>query len=61
MSVLLNGCVRQNVILVPPGEPVQLAEPVKVRVYVSAGGQRIKSSNTVEVPVGWWALPDPEE
>jgi len=61
LSVCAGGCVRQNVILVPPGEPVQIAEPVMVRVFVSTGGQRVKSDNQVELPAGWWALPDPEE
>lgn len=43
--------------LVPPGEPVRLAEPVRVFIYVN--GER--SQNRVLVPEGWFALPDPGE
>ena len=56
---LSAGCVRQRVVLVPPGDPVQIAEPVQVRVFVTVDGERIMSDNKVELPVGWWALPDP--
>jgi hypothetical protein len=50
-----------RVVLVPEGEPVQLAEPVKAHVYVNDGGQRVKSRNRVTLPEGWWALPDTDE
>jgi hypothetical protein len=43
----------------PPGEPVQLAEPVKARIYVEVGGQRVRSENPVVLPEGWLCLPDP--
>ena len=55
-----GGCLRQNVILVPPGEPVQIAEEATVKVFVTVDGKKIMSSNKVVLPVGWWALPDPE-
>jgi len=57
----LSGCVRQNVILVPPGEPVQIAEPIQARVFVTVNGKKIMSDNKVEIAVGWWALADPGE
>jgi hypothetical protein len=43
-------------VLVPPGDPVQIREPVKARVWVfDAQGQRAASE--VELPAGWYALP----
>lgn len=55
------GCVRQRVVLVPPGEPVQIAEAIQVKVFVTVAGERIMSDNLVDIPIGWWALPDPGE
>jgi hypothetical protein len=56
---LLSGCGGTRTVLVPPGEPVQLAEPVKARIYVEVGGQRVRSESPVVLPEGWWCLPDP--
>lgn len=54
------GCAS-TVILVPPGTPVQLAEPVKAHVFVvQKDGTKIKSANRVEIPAGWWAADVPE-
>lgn len=58
----LSGCVNPNprVVLIPPGEPVQLAEPVTARVYIKgADGVRVESKNRVTIPEGYFALPDP--
>jgi hypothetical protein len=53
-----SGCATR-VILVPDGEPVRLAEPVKARVWVmDSKGQSVKSVNKVTIPTGWYALPD---
>lgn len=58
--VSMSGCAS-TVILVPPGTPVQLAEPVKAHVFVvQKDGTKIKSSNRVEIPAGWWAADVPE-
>lgn len=60
-AALSSGC-EHRVVLVPTGEPVQLAEPVKARIYVrTQDGQRIRSDNRVTIPEGYWALPDPGE
>ena len=59
-SVLLSGCASTRTLLIPPGEPVQLAEPVKAHVYIDVDGRRIRSDNRVTLPEGWWCLPDPE-
>ena len=58
---LLGGCVSTRTVLIPPGEPVQLAEPVDAYVYIDADGKRERSDNRVTLPEGWWCLPEPEE
>jgi hypothetical protein len=51
------GC-QTRVILVPEGQPVMLAEPVKAKVYAfDATGKLVPSSNKVVLPAGWYALP----
>lgn len=53
----LAGC-GARVILVPDGQPVMLAEPVKAKVYAfDSRGQLVPSSNRVLLPAGWYALP----
>jgi hypothetical protein len=61
LSVCLVGC-HPRAVLIPSGEPVRLAEDVKVHVYVEGDdGRRVKSQNQVTLHQGWWALPDPAE
>ena len=51
------GC-QTRVILVPDGQPVMLAEPVKARIYAfDSKGNLVPSSNRVILPAGWYALP----
>lgn len=51
----VSGC-GTSVLLVPHGTPVQLAEPVKAHVFVvQQDGTKIRSTNRVEIPAGWWA------
>jgi hypothetical protein len=51
------GCATR-VILVPNGDPVRLAEPVRAKVWVpDASGNVIQSQNRVTIPAGWYALP----
>ena len=59
--VLSGGCVRRVSVIVPPGEPVQLARPTKAKVWVidSETGQLIETTTTP--PAGHWVLPDPGE
>ena len=57
-----GGCVHtRRTVLIPPGEPVQLAEPVDARVYIDVDGRRVRSENRLTLPEGWWCLPDPED
>lgn len=59
--VSMTGCAN-TVILVPPGTPVQLAEPVKAHVFVvQKDGTKVRSDNRVEIPAGWWAADVPED
>lgn len=56
-ALSMSGCASR-VILVPNGEPVRLAEPAKVRVWIiDSSGQEIRSQNRVVIPAGWYALP----
>ena len=57
----LAGCIgtKRQVILIELGEPVQLAEPVKARVFVKRDGNLIRSDGKVTIPAGWWAISDP--
>ncbi|MCX7804794.1 MAG: hypothetical protein N3A38_06335 [Planctomycetota bacterium] len=52
-----SGCVRT--VLVPPGEPVRLREPIRgAKVWVAdKDGREIPA--TVDLPEGWYCLPDP--
>jgi hypothetical protein len=51
------GCATR-VILVPDGQPVQLAEPVRAKVFAfDATGKPVPSSNKVILPAGWYVLP----
>jgi hypothetical protein len=59
--VSFAGC-GTTVLIVQPGTPVQLAEPVKAHVFiVQKDGTRVKSANRVDIPAGWWAADVPEE
>ena len=51
------GC-QTRVILVPDGQPVMLAEPVRAKIYaLDSKGNLVPSSNRVTLPAGWYALP----
>lgn len=58
LSMLQSMGCQTRVILVPDGQPVMLAEPVKAKVYAfDSRGQLVPSSNRVLLPAGWYALP----
>ena len=58
LSMLQSVGCQTKVILVPEGQPVMLAEPVKARVYAfDPNGKLVPSSNKVVLPAGWYALP----
>lgn len=57
LTLTSAGCATR-VIMVPDGEPVRLAEPARVRVFVpDAAGKVVRSANKVVIPAGWYALP----
>ncbi len=57
LTITSNGCASR-VILIPSGDPVRLAEPVKARVWVpDSSGKIVQSQNRVTIPAGWYALP----
>lgn len=58
LALMLPGCAPTRVVLVPPGTPVRLAEPVKAKVWArDASGTIVQSRNRVTIPEGWYALP----
>ena len=58
LSMLQSMGCQTRVILVPEGQPVMLAEPVKAKVYAfDATGKLVPSSNRVVLPAGWYVLP----
>ena len=57
-DLTIFGFGGTRTVLIPPGEPVQLAEPVEAYVYVDVGGKRERSAEKVTLPEGWWCLPD---
>lgn len=58
LSMLQSAGCATRVILVPDGQPVMLAEPVRAKIYAfDSKGQLVPSSNRVTLPAGWYALP----
>lgn len=58
LSMLQSAGCQTRVILVPDGQPVMLAEPVKAKIYAfDSKGNLVPSSNRVTLPAGWYALP----
>lgn len=53
-----SGC-GTHVVLVPPGEPVRLRQPIRgAKVWVAdKDGREVPA--VVDLPAGWYCLPDP--
>ena len=58
LAVLLTclGC-QTKVVMVPHGDPVMLAKPVKASVYAFDGNKKLVGPSKVTLPAGWYALP----
>ena len=50
------GC-QTRVVLVPSGDPVMLAKPVKASVYAFDKDKKLVGPSTVKLPAGWYVLP----
>ena len=59
LAVLLAslGCQMTKVILVPSGDPVMLAKPLKASVYGFDKDKKLVGPSTVTLPAGWYVLP----
>ena len=59
LAVLLAslGCQMTRVVLVPSGDPVMLAKPVKASVYGFDSNKKLVGPSTVVLPAGWYVLP----
>ena len=51
------GCQVTKVVLVPSGDPVMLAQPVKASIYSFDKNKKLVGPSTVIIPAGWYALP----
>lgn len=51
------GCQQTKVILVPSGDPVMLADPVRARVYAFDKDGKLSGPSRVTLPAGWYVLP----
>jgi len=58
LALMLPGCSPTRVVMVPPGQPVRLAENVKAHVWAKdAEGKVVRSRNRVTISEGWYVLP----
>jgi hypothetical protein len=46
-----------RVVLVPSGDPVMLAQPVKASVYGFDSDKKLVGPSKVILPAGWYVLP----
>ena len=51
------GCQMTKVVLVPNGDPVMLAKPLKASVYGFDSNKKLVGPSTVTLPAGWYVLP----
>jgi hypothetical protein len=51
------GCQMTRVVLVPSGDPVMLAKPVKASVYGFDSEKKLVGPSKVVLPAGWYVLP----
>jgi hypothetical protein len=51
------GCQMTRVVLVPSGDPVMLAQPVKASVYGFDKDKKLVGPSNVVLPAGWYVLP----
>ena len=58
LAVLLTclGC-QTKVVMVPHGDPVMLAKPVKASVYAFDANKKLVGPSKVTLPAGWYVLP----
>jgi hypothetical protein len=51
------GCQVTKVVLVPSGDPVMLAKPIKASVYGFDSDKKLVGPSLVTLPAGWYVLP----
>jgi hypothetical protein len=51
------GCQMTKVVLVPSGDPVMLAKPLKASVYGFDSDKKLVGPSRVVLPAGWYVLP----
>ena len=48
---------QTKVVMVPHGDPVMLAKPVKASVYAFDANKKLVGPSKVTLPAGWYVLP----
>ena len=56
MLPICLGC-QTRVVLVPSGDPVMLAKPVRASVYAFDANKKLVGPSKVELPAGLYVLP----
>ena len=51
------GCQQTKVVMVPHGDPVMIAAPVKASVYGFDKDKKLVGPSKVTLPAGWYVLP----
>ena len=54
---IFPGCQMTRVVLVPHGDPVMLAKPIKASVYGFDSDKKLVGPSNVTLPAGWYVLP----
>ncbi len=61
VCLLLTGCTSSKVIYVPDGEPVKIRETIKNAKVWTLDSQGKPVAGKMDIPAGWFALPDTRE
>ena len=54
---IFPACQQTKVVLVPNGDPVMLAKPIKASVYAFDANKKLVGPSKVTLPAGWYVLP----
>ena len=54
---IFPACQQTKVVLVPSGDPVMLAKPVRASVYAFDADKKLVGPSKVTLPAGWYVLP----
>ncbi len=61
VCLLISGCGGNRIIYVPDGEPVKIRETIKNAKVWTLDSQGKPVAGKMDIPAGWFALPDTRE